>query len=97
MRSKDMPTHQWRLSPASALDSVLAHAGADDETTARRQALDAAADLIRAGHTAPFAVLIDDAPVTYLAPARTEDGVANIDESLAVLAGVRDDLQGSDR
>jgi hypothetical protein len=92
-----MPTHQWRLSPAAALDSVLAHAGADDETTARRQALDAAADLIRAGHVDLFAVVVDDVPVTYIAPARTEDGEALVDESLTVLAGVRDDLQGSDR
>lgn len=88
-----MSSHKWRLSPVNALGSVLAHDSADDETTARRQAFAAAADLIRAGHLEPFAVLVDDVPATHFAPARNADGTASIDESLEVLAGVRDDLQ----
>lgn len=88
-----MSSHGWRLSPETALDSVLTHGTAGDENTARRHAFDAAEDLLRAGHVAPFAVLVDDAPAAHFAPARAADGQANIAESLAVLASVRIDLQ----
>ncbi|MGZ3140420.1 hypothetical protein ACVDFE_00085 [Lentzea chajnantorensis] len=87
---QDMPNHRWSLSAGTTGD--LAHGSAGDVATARRQALDAAAELVTAGHVEPFVLMLDDEPAAHIAPARDEGGQALVTDTLDVLAGLRSDL-----
>ncbi|WP_394614514.1 hypothetical protein JNUCC0626_32165 [Lentzea sp. JNUCC 0626] len=87
-----MSSHEWYLGPIEMPDAAVSRGSADNETAARLQAFKEAECLIRTGHVEPFAIVVGDLPVAFLAPAVTVDGKVDADESLGILARIRNDL-----